>query len=308
MAYQIEPAKPLGGEIARIARELLHDGMQGLGAKGSGKERIHHARTTCKKVRALLRLLRDRHRGFVRRENRRLRDASDLLASFRDAEVMLAAAQTLRPAGRDVRPALQALQRHLTAHRQSVLADRKGIAERLVVFRRELHASQAAMKTWQPKERGFAAMELEIEATYRRARRLGRRLDGAAPGAEYHEWRKAVKAFGYQCRFLRGAWPEVAKSYSREVDQLSELLGTEHDLTILKEFVTRDGGKSRPPARRGHPLLRLIECHRLELRRQAHAAAERIFAEKPRAYVARVRRWWAFAARTSGGGKPAPDS
>jgi CHAD domain-containing protein len=294
MAYQIEPAKPVGGEIARIACELLKD-PAGATPGGSLAERIHHARTNCKKMRALLRLLRTPHHKFFRGENRRLRDAADTLAGFRDAEVLLAATQLLHPAGRAEQTALHGLRRRLASHRQSVLADKRVVAEHFAAFSRSLRASLASVQAWRPQERDFAAIAPQIKATYRRARRLGRRMQIQASGAKYHEWRIAVKTFGYHSRLLRGAWTEGTKPFVKEVDRLGDLLGQEHDLTILKAFV-RKAESAAQPAPSVLRLLGIIERHRLQLRQQAQAA-ERIFAEKPRAYVARLARWWQAAAK-----------
>jgi CHAD domain-containing protein len=301
MGYQLDPAKPLGSAAARLAGDLLREGL--APSKKPLTERIHHARTTCKKTRALLRLLRARHAGFFRRENRRLRDAADLLAGLRDAEALLSAAQTLSPAGREEQAVVRALQRQLAAYRRAALANRETAEAQLAAFRRDLQASRRAVARWRPHDCDFEAMAGEIEATYRKARRLAKCLRPDASGTAYHEWRKAVKAFGYHCRLLRGAWPKLAKPFAKEAERLGDLLGDEHDLTILRDFIA-EGAMAQPATVDPRPV-QLVTRERLACRRRAHEVSERLFAEKPRAYVKRLARWWRHAARTRDKSKPA---
>jgi hypothetical protein len=92
----------------------------------------------------------------------------------------------------------------------------------------------------------------------------------------------------------------MTKPFTQAVDRLGELLGQEHDLTVLTEFVEKAEGGARRATPSALRLLKMIERQRLELRRRAHAAGDRLFAEKPRAYVGRLDRWWQAAVKTSG--------
>jgi CHAD domain-containing protein len=304
VAFQLEPAKPLGPAIARLADDLMRAGIGG--SKKTLGERIHNARTTCKKTRALLRLLRERHPRFFRKENRRLRGAANRLAKSRDAEALVSAAHALAPPSRRMRTMVGALQRQLAAHCRATLADKPVIEGQLAAFRRDLQASRAAVAHWRPSDRTFGAISGEIEASYRKARRLAKTLKDDAPGAAYHEWRKSVKVFAYHCRLLRGAWPKISKPFAREAKRLGDILGSEHDLTILCDFLAEGGIGQLGPA--DPTLLKAVRRERLTLRRQAHRLSERLFVENPRAYAKRLAAWWRYAAGAPDGGRSARES
>ncbi|HET7536553.1 MAG TPA: CHAD domain-containing protein [Candidatus Didemnitutus sp.] len=305
MSFQIDPTKHLGDEIVRLAHATIGEGIATVGTPGESLEnRVHVARTTCKKARALLRLLRRHHPGFFRRENRRLQAAAHDLSGLRDVEAMVSTARALRPTTCASQSARRALLRRLSAHRRSALADRKLVEERLAHFRRELRCSLRSVSAWKPRDRGFASMRREIRQCYRRARRAQARVDPHQPGVKYHEWRKAVKTFGYQCRLLRAAWPAVAKKYSAEVECLGHLLGLEHDLTMLADHITHDA--TGAPAASDRILLRLIAREQEILRAQSLEKGAAIFAEKPRAYCARLQAWWTCAKRNTRGNSKCP--
>jgi CHAD domain-containing protein len=302
MAYRLEPTQPPGREVVRLALELLADGSQAVVGRQPLEDRVHVGRTTCKKLRALFRLMRRSDPRFWADSNDRLRGAGRSLTEFRDAEVLLATARSFKPGHGVRRASLDDLGRRLRAHRQALLGDRSRVREVLVRFGRELQSTRAAVRKWRPKDKDLTRMSGEIETSYRRARRAGRSIEPGAAGAAYHEWRKAVKTFGYHCRLLRAAWPEVTKPYAREVGRLADLLGREHDLTVLADFVRRENEEgSRRPAATEQKLIALIERRQTELRREARAMAVRIFAGKPRDYARRIGVWWNAAAHTPGG-------
>src|SRR5690349_15164182 len=116
MPYRLEREESVLAGLQRVAREEL----ESAGAKLGGRERIsrdkaiHEARKSMKKVRALLRLMKDELRGVDAGENVRLRDIARHLSHYRDSFVMVETfddlkthyrAETVRKFGR-VRAAL----------------------------------------------------------------------------------------------------------------------------------------------------------------------------------------------------------
>jgi CHAD domain-containing protein len=100
-----------------------------------------------------------------------------------------------------------------------------------------------------------------------------------------HDWRKRVKDLWYQHRLLRDAWPVVLTAFSDAADALGELLGDEHDLAVLAE---RLDGLELPPAADVEVLAELIGERRAQLRAEAFALGERLYAERPAAYERRL--------------------
>src|SRR4051812_42758951 len=88
--FKLNPSCPFDTEIARVFRQKLNDAIDAASARHRPKrERIHDARTSCKKARALLKIVRSRNATWYRRENRCLSDAARRLSALRDADTLL---------------------------------------------------------------------------------------------------------------------------------------------------------------------------------------------------------------------------
>ena len=70
----------------------------------------------------------------------------------------------------------------------------------------------------------------------------------------FHEWRKRVKDLGYQTQTLRELWPPVLKRFRDELDQLGDLLGKEHDLTLVRNVVLKRRTAAATRSISGHSL------------------------------------------------------
>ena len=90
--------------------------------------------------------------------------------------------------------------------------------------------------------------------------------------------------------FLEPIWPPVMKAVADELHVLTDRLGDDHDLAQLERLVSADPrscGASDCAA-----LLGLIGVRRGELQAEARELGERLFTEKPRAFVARLEGYW----------------
>jgi hypothetical protein len=58
VAFRLEPGEPAPDAIRRIAAELVADAVEGLTGGGDRGRAVHGARTSCKRLRAVLRLVR----------------------------------------------------------------------------------------------------------------------------------------------------------------------------------------------------------------------------------------------------------
>ena len=87
----------------------------------------------------------------------------------------------------------------------------------------------------------------------------------------------------------------MMKTLGCEVSTLGDLLGDEHDLSLLRNYLqdsaNSDGHKASAAAG-----IRLVETRRRELRRAALALGQRLFADKPRVVERRLLHWWKVSA------------
>jgi hypothetical protein len=78
---------------------------------------------------------------------------------------------------------------------------------------------------------------------------------------------------------------------AREADRMGELLGDDHDLTLLKQTLTADR-EQFGDAEATEVLLALIEHRQTDLRKQALLLAERFFEESAADFARRLKGYW----------------
>lgn len=301
-----------------LALELLGAGAANGASRAGGpdEEAVHETRKALKRLRALLRVLRHElgERG-VERENAALRDIARELSASRDAAVMLATLDALiarYPGKLGRRPGVRALRRRLAAESSRVqgltLADPSSRAN--VVG--ELHAFRWRVAAWPlPTEADLHLIEADLERVYRQGRARYRR---AARGRgertlALHMWRKRVKDLRYAAEMIeREEQPPPLHRLATRADALGELLGEEHDLAVLAERLRAgaDAGEGIDTEatlwRTGRgtrlALLQAIARRRRKLRREGLRKGERLYAEKPRAFMRRVRAAYRASSRS----------
>jgi CHAD domain-containing protein len=112
-----------------------------------------------------------------------------------------------------------------------------------------------------------------------------------------HEWRKRVKDLRYVTEMLASRGKTAGKDDQRlrgvasRADALGELLGDEHDLAVLAQWIRQNGKRRRTRVGRKtrRTLLKLIERRRRELRRRALRDGERLYRDSPKQFLRRVR-------------------
>jgi CHAD domain-containing protein len=292
-SYRLRGDETVPKGIARIARGRIDHAIEELEGKTdrSSEEAVHEARKDMKKLRALVRLVRDEIGGDVyRRENACFRDAGRELAGVRDADVMLATLADLeeRYAGALGPEATGPLRQALEAHKIRTAAGARGPAAAQVVD--ILTTARRRVGRWPLGQDSFDAVADGLRRVYRRGRR-GFRAARTEPTTEnLHEWRKRVKDLWYHLTILRDTWRPVMDALADEAHAASERLGDDHDLAVLLAWAEEHAPESATA------LAPLVERRRAELQADAFAISARLYAEKPRAFVRRLERWWDAAA------------
>jgi len=290
--------EPLGTALRRLALEQLDVAIEALEhglATASPERRVHEARKALKRLRALVRLVRGQlGEPAYRRENALLRDTGRRLARARDAEVLLATLDGLVERHERKLASRGGVQRLRTRLRQ----ERQGAAQRALAESvrpagalEELRAMRARVETWNlPQSKGIEAVEPALASLYGSGRKRMRRAAGAGRKRRtrrLHEWRKRVKDLRYAQEMLG------ARKLAKSADDLGELLGSEHDLAMLAEWVEREakaGGEGAPGKRTRKLLLKLIAKRRRKLRKRALRDGARLYGRKRKRFVRKVRR------------------
>ena len=290
-SYRLKEGEPLGDGVRRIAVGRIDHALAALRGEtdATPAEAIHEARKDLKKLRSLLRLVRGGlGAATFRSENDCFRALALELAGARDAEVMVATLDELGLEPAAAGPLRQALE----AHRLQLGTG--GAATQPVAER--LDAARLRALGWSLSGDGFDVLAPGLRKAYRRGRRRLRALGTEPRVDELHNWRKAVKDLWYHHSILRALWPPVMLAVGDEAHELSERLGTDHDLAMLLDWARRHS--HAPPE-----LAAAVDGRRAILQAEALALGRRLYADKPGAFTARVGAWWEAAPSRN-----APDS
>ncbi len=296
MGYRFHTGVPLGEEVQRVVLEQIAAAREALSAnKIPPAERAHRARVGCKRIRAALQLVHDRHPRRVEREDRVFRKVGHQLADIRESGALIDALAALQQRWSDKvdRRVFAAAQRRLAAGRHQSLPAPATVRQTLSKIDARLRQAEVRLGKRSFAGKDFTTLAAGLEKTYRRARRAYQRVRADDSIARFHTWRKRAKAHAYHGQLLHRAWPGLMKKWEQLQAQLGDLLGDEHDLALLHEQLV-----ASRTARNGAPfptLLALIEERRAELRTEAIALGRRVFAEKPNAVVRRWWNWWTTA-------------
>lgn len=255
---------------------------------------VHEVRKSCKKVRAALRLVRDAvGPECYHRENARFRDAARRISELRDRQVALetftASAADL-PLTPDQRERIRSA---LVERRDEALGEgaRMRLLDHVATI---LHEGQIRIHDWPIPDEGFQTIGAGLRRVYRRGRKGYRRAHRSRSTADLHDWRKRAKYLRYQVRMLRPVWPGTMRALASTLHELTDALGTDHDLATLLDTLI-DTGFLRPDSVEGQR----VRARVVELRsREQHAAwmaGRRAYAERPAQFVHRIARYWEAA-------------
>ena len=300
MSYHLRADESVEAGLRRLASDQIDRALGEVDDRSLDLHRtVHQVRKRCKKLRALLRLMRPSlSDDTYPRENMALRDAQRRLSSLRDAQARIDTFDALLSAfeGEVEHDAFGQVRAALEAGRDLSIAEQEsGLAESLTGFREALCGARTRSEKWELKEDGFDAVRGGLLRTYRRGRRSMTDAYAEGSGEAFHEWRKRVKYHLYHVRLLRELWKPALKVRRQALDRLADLLGEEHDLAVLRRYL-RDHPLERLEVSRDEALRGLIAARRSHLRRQAYPLGRRLFADGPKALSRRFGSWFEVAA------------
>lgn len=293
MAFRLKACEPVQKALRRLTARRIDKATAGLTPQAADlHERIHDARTRCKQIRALLRLVRPCFAGYDA-ENAAVRDAAGLLSDVRDAQALRETYDRLvARCGPELdRTAVAPVRRRLTDRLTRLSEEANDLDQRLAEFLARMKDVRERSRSWQLSRTGFAAIAGGLGKTYGRGRRAMTVAYEDATAENFHDWRKRVKYHWYHLRLLHPMWKPVLGSRIDAIKLLSDLLGEDHDLSVFRQALVDDVGGFGE--RRVEMLLGTIARRQVELRRDARWLGLRVYAEKPRDLVRRIGRYWA---------------
>jgi CHAD domain-containing protein len=290
MAYRIRGDEAFSKAIRRIAVEQIDKALENLKPAVENKdEAVHDARVCIKKIRALLRLVRQSlGEKLYKAEDKGFRNTARLLSKARDSAALLEifsklnehfSEQLTDDAFAEVKSKLSRAKTARADGRKTAMAEAA----------KSLRAARRRVKDW-PKPGPHTALTKGLKQVFK----LGREnfhTAYAQPAVEtFHEWRKQVKHLLFETAMLKSLWPKAMKASKGELKHLGELLSDDHDLAILRKRLVKQ--IDEVDETEIEALMALIDQRRNELQITAKSLGARVYAEKPNEFANRIDAYW----------------
>lgn len=302
MPFRIDPKKPFGDEIRRAGLELIDDTITILRDQPSGShEAVHEARKRLKRLRALYRLVRKVASDFAREENIRFRDIARSLAFARDATALVETAEYLEAfALSDTQgEALRSITVMLRERRDDALDHEARLDEAIAAAivgcktgREKLEALSLPddlKKTSKLVRTGWAKQRVKARQALSSCREQ-------ADVEHFHDLRKAGQTYWMHLGLMRRLWPSAMRAKRADTKRLVDILGHEHDLSILAAVADREPDRFGNGERLALLLDAIIERQQA-LRAEALELADEVFSESAGTESRIVGQLWRQAAK-----------
>lgn len=304
--FRLGATEPLPVGLKRLtlnelesATSRFYDGEEAF------SEAVHESRKSTKRVRAVLRLVRDEVGDKIYEfEDTWMRDTGRMIAPVRDSFAIVDSFDVLhRIYGHLlVDGALEEVRDHLVSRRDRlenrVMEDPhlvSGVVERL-------EKAHGRYSNWATEASGrtvyaggirdeFSAIRPGFKRTYERGRKQMVHAYKAPSPHNFHEWRKNVKYLRHQMEVMTPLWPEVVVGMAITFERVGEMIGQDHDLSILLDLLENDPNVCPDPIERS--LIRaLAGQRRSDLQVAARVLGRRVFTEDPESLTGRLEVYW----------------
>ena len=230
----------LESQLSLIANDVMRHQLTQIrtfepGARsGDSPEDLHDMRVATRRLRAALSTFAHVLPAEARVLERELRWLGSGLAAVRDLDVQLGRiGQVEAGESTDNRQALEQVCYTLTARRETARADlhRMLDSER---YARLIALGGDMLTQPSPDEGltlGLAAYPLVVRP-FRHFRKRARHLSQDSPATEFHTVRKRARRLRYTVEFLTAAAPKAARSFTRRLVALQDVLGQHQDMEV----------------------------------------------------------------------------
>jgi CHAD domain-containing protein len=295
-AYRLGQQEFVPDGMRRIARGQLDEGVEELAGQPNRRldDAVHATRKRLKRLRATLRLERSAIGDETyRRENAAFRDMGKKLSAPRDARVLIETLDELSDRFGDELPpdTTRPLRTRFAQTHKRALSKLRRDEATIDAVRGQLEEARERSAAWTFDTDGFEALRPGLERIYGRGRR-SMRAAAKDPSTEHmHEWRKRSKDLWHAAQIVRPANPKRMKKLAKRAHRLSDLLGDDHDLAVLRAQVEQAGGSFESEAGRT-ALLAVIDRRRKALQSDALKLGAKIYDAPPKRFGRAVERGW----------------
>lgn len=205
-------------------------------------ENIHQARLCFKRIRSFIRLTQKAFPGNTYYElNTFYRDQARVLSSIRDITAIIGISREMMKTRRSdsvksfLKSYVNALQKqriHIT-HNPDLQNSKHEVIESLTIKAEEIKGLDLI---GEPVD----CLASGIKKIYKKGYHFLHLATENPDDHLLHEWRKQVKYLWYHFVFLNAFWPGIMNAFAKQNQQLSQLLGKQHDYVILEHSLMQN--------------------------------------------------------------------
>lgn len=292
--------KPFPREFRNVLLDEIEKARDDLRACDEDPDEVlHDLRKRCKRIRGLLRLVRDEIGDAYKDENRFFRDLARAFSDRRDRQVLVDTAEELDCAG-EIVPVREGAPRlsedEWREWRGEMIERLRGFHEERSESGRPAAFDEAERDLIEARDRLEdrirssdlpAFPEQGLHRVYKRGRKMLRKALEDPSTETLHNWRKRAKYLWQQLVFLENTWPEWMERHADLQHRLSDLLGDDHDLAVFLETLETHPELAVDETRLA-VLRQRISRDRETLQSEALRLGRRLYAEKPKAFIRRL--------------------
>jgi CHAD domain-containing protein len=203
--FSISNTESININIHRILLDQFHFiKMQSEKGQEEVDESIHETRKSMKRIRAVLRMIRDEigYSSYYR-ENTFYRDLSRKLSEIRNFEVLSGSIRNLKEDLSNTIPpdVFELLEEELGRQRNMVTGGQAGLSLLLREMARKIEISRDRIYDFPVRHNDFRAFEGGLFRMYRQGKRYLRNAKKNPSPTHLHDLRKRMKYFGYRWKF-----------------------------------------------------------------------------------------------------------
>jgi CHAD domain-containing protein len=299
--FIISNNESMAGNIHRILLEQLDYIIVQSESEGEDVHKaIHESRKSMKKIRAVLRMIRDEigYSSYYR-ENIFYRDLSRNLSEIRNFEVLTCSVQTLQKDLSNTIPpdVFISLKEELDRQQEKLTGGPDRLFRLLKKTAGEIKIGRKRIYDFPIRHDDFRAFEGGLFRMYRQGKRYLRDARKNPSPTQLHNLRKRMKYFWHQMEILQPIFPGPMGAYASTLESIAENLGVYHDLQVLQDFLA--GLEIIPDARVNEALQEACMARKFMLLNNTWPLLEIAYSEKPRAMVDRLANYWKVYAHSA---------
>ncbi len=292
--FELDLSRNMKDNMVRIMHEQYDQIIYFCKASHNETDKaVHEIRKSFKRLRAVLRLIRDEigYSSYYR-ENAFCRDESKLLGKMRDLKVFH---EDLESLAKDNQHTADL---DFIGQLQKVMLDLKEIeyknltgSDLFQTIINDVEAAKERIRFFKFRNEGFSVIEPGLLRMYAKGYKELHVVKNESTTGHYHNLRKRVKYLMYFSQILKPLYPKYFNALDNDLDKAGDQLGLDHNFAELADFVENIRRKGISKQKK-NVFKKWLQEIRKQLQADALEILEKIYVEDPKEFSQRIRQYY----------------